>query len=154
MDAFSIVPLIADLVGKENNTLNTQTSMRKLFLLECRSNMKLLDITKWDDCPAEIRNAVIRRLNNDAAKAYFAIADKGLLGALSSAFKSPLKKEEKSDNQVEDSVITSLIVRIDALKFLAELPEEHLAKSNPNFTLRIKNLKSVTFEAVKIVQSQ
>ncbi len=116
--------------------------------------MKLLDITKWDDCPAEIRNAVIRRLNNDAAKAYFAIADKGLLGALSSAFKSPLKKEEKSDNQVEDSVITSLIVRIDALKFLAELPEEHLAKSNPNFTLRIKNLKSVTFEAVKIVQSQ
>jgi hypothetical protein len=154
METLSLIPMISQFISKEMNTLNTQHSLRKLFLLECRRNMKLLDITKWDKCPVEIRNTVIRGLNNDAAKAYFSFAETGFLGALSKAAKSALKKEEAHDAQLDDNITVSLITRIDALKFLAELPDEHLTKSNPNFTLRIKNLKAVTLEAMEILQHQ
>jgi hypothetical protein len=116
--------------------------------------MKLLDITKWAKCPIELRNAVIRQLNNDAAKAYFAVAETSVMGAITNAVKSALKKEEAHDAQLDDNITVSLITRIDALKFLADLPDQHLAKSRPNFALRIKNLKVVTVEAMEILQHQ
>lgn len=154
MDTLSVLPMVSQFLGKEIDALNTQKSFRKLFLLECRRNMKLLDITKWENCPVEVRNMVIGGLNNDAAKAYFSITETGMMGAIANTVKSALKKEEAHDGQLDDTIIISLITRIDALKFLVGLPDEHLAKSNPNFTLRIKNLKAVTLEAMEILRDQ
>jgi hypothetical protein len=111
-----------------------------MFLLECKVNQKLLAIASWQ--------------NVDSAKALYAFSDKTLLGELMDKLNFKIKNESKNELKTDSNKIISLITRIEALRFLGNLPDNLEKESKAKYNVRISNLNRVMLEVTDILDKE
>jgi hypothetical protein len=150
MDLTSVFTPVINLLSNHSTAEASKDSLRKLFLLECRTNQKLLSIANWSKVSSGIRNEALRNLSSENAKAYYAVSDKDMLGKLLEKLKTVITKESNEEKMHDSNKITSLITRTDALKFLGGLSSELQEESKAKYSVRIKNLDSIIAEVILI----
>ena len=78
-------------------------SAKKLFILECKYNLGLLDTTRWQGVDDEFKIEICKRLRFEAAKAIYSFTDKGLLSSIFKKvqkFSSEPKNEYRNDSRI------------------------------------------------------
>jgi hypothetical protein len=129
------------ILEKELDNKKAKTRLKKLFILECRYNLSLLDTTRWKDVDDEFKIEICKKLRVDAAKAIYSFTDKGML---SSIFKKVQKFSSESKNEYRnDSRIISLINRVDVLTTISDLPESVKHQAKTKYRIRIRNLRTL-----------
>jgi hypothetical protein len=154
MDYISIFDSITTLLNTEASISKTKQSLRKMFLIECRTNQKLLSIASWKDVSDGIKNESFKKLSTVNAKAFYAVSDKTILGKLIDKVSLNNSKETKLEQSSDSSKIISLITRLDALIFLGNLPNELQSHSKAKYTIRINNANKVILQVIEILEEQ
>jgi len=131
---------LVDLIVNETSKSKYRSSLKKMFLLECKVNQKLLAIASWQ--------------NVDSAKALYAFSDKTLLGELMDKLNFKIKNESKNELKTDSNKIISLITRIEALRFLGNLPDNLEKESKAKYNVRISNLNRVMLEVTDILDKE
>lgn len=152
MDIMSIFSSTITLLNNESTKSNTKHSLRKMFLIESRTNQKLLAIASWKNISNELRNESLKNISTNNAKAFYALTDKSVLGKLLDKVPFKSYNETKLERATDSNKIISLITRLDALKFLGNIPNE--LESKAKYTVRISNANKVIFEVVEILEEQ
>ena len=131
----------------ELDNKNAMERLKKLFILECKYNLGLLDTTRWQGVDDEFKIEICKRLRFVAAKAIYSFTDKGVL---SSIFKKVQKFSSEPKNEYRnDSRIISLINRIDVLTTISDLPESVKHQAKTKYNIRIRNLRTLILEILK-----
>lgn len=154
MDYISILGSISNLLNNEVTKSKTKQSLRKMFLIECRTNQKLLAIACWNNISFNLRNEALKKLNTENAKAFYTIADKTILGKLLSKVNFKKSNETQLEHFTDSNKIISLITRLDALRFLGEIPKELQNESKAKYTVRINNANKIILEVTEILEEQ
>jgi hypothetical protein len=143
----SIINNTIEILEKELDNKNAMERLKKLFILECKYNLGLLDTTRWKGVDDEFKIEICKRLKFEAAKAIYSFTDKGVL---SSIFKKVQKFSSEPTNEYRnDSRIISLINRIDLLTTISDLPESVKHQAKTKYNIRIRNLRTLILEILK-----
>ena len=114
----SIIGKTIEILEKEVDNKQAKERLKKLFILECKYNLGLLDTTRWKDVDDKFKIEICKKLRVEAAKAVYSFTDKSVL---SSIFKKVQKFKSESKNEYRnDSKIMSLINRIDVLSTISD----------------------------------
>ena len=143
----SLINKTLELLEKESTKILGKQRLQKLFILELRYNLGLLDTTKWKSVNDEFKSEICKQLKCEAAKSVYTHLDNGdLIDILKKniSYKSETKSEQK-----EDSRISSLIKRIDVLKTIAALPDKIKTQTRTNYNVRIRNLRKLILVILK-----
>ena len=143
----SLINKTLELLEKESTKILGKQRLQKLFILELRYNLGLLDTTKWKSVNDEFKLEICKQLKCEAAKSVYTHLDNGdLIDILKKkiSYSSETKSEQK-----EDSRISSLIKRIDVLKTIAALPESIKTQTRTNYNVRIRNLRKLILVILK-----
>ena len=143
----SLINKTLELLEKESTKILGKQRLQKLFILELRYNLGLLDTTKWKSVNDEFKLEICKQLKCEAAKSVYTHLDNGdLIDILKKniSYKSETKSEQK-----EDSRISSLIKRIDVLKTIAALPDKIKTQTRTNYNVRIRNLRKLILVILK-----
>ena len=143
----SFINKTLELLEKESTKILGKQRLQKLFILELRYNLGLLDTTKWKSVNDEFKLEVCKQLKCEAAKSIYTHLDNGhLIDILKKkiSYSSETKSEQK-----EDSRISSLIKRIDVLKTIAALPDNIKTQTRTNYNVRIRNLRKLILVILK-----
>ena len=136
-----------EILEKEVDDKNAMERLKKLFILECKYNLGLLDTTRWQGVDDKFKIEICKKLRFEAAKAIYSFTDKGLL---SSIFKKVQKFSSEPKNEYRnDSRIISLINRIDVLSTISDLPESVKHQAKTKYNIRIRNLRTLILEILK-----
>ena len=136
-----------EILEKELDNKNAMERLKKLFILECKYNLGLLDTTRWQGVDDKFKIEICKKLRFEAAKAIYSFTDKGLL---SSIYKKVQKFSSEPKNEYrDDSRIVSLINRIDVLTTIADLPESVKPQAKTRYNIRIRNLRTLILEILK-----
>lgn len=154
MDYLSVLVSITSILDSETKKINKNQTLRKMFLLECRCNQKLLAIARWKDVSDGIRNEALKRLSSDCAKAFYTISDKTMLGKLIEKINFDNSKENVFEKATDTSKIVSLITRLEALSFLGNISNELQSQSKAKYSIRIDNLNKVIEEVIDVLENQ
>lgn len=154
MNYLSVLDSLTKLLNNEATRTNTKQTLIKMFLLECRSNQKLLAIASWKTISAGIRNEALKSLNCDNAKSFYALSDKSILGELLGKVKLKNSNETNVEKASDTNLIISMITRVEALRFLGSLPNELQTESKARLSVRISNLNKVIIEVMEILEEQ
>ena len=136
-----------EILEKEVDNKKAKQRLQKLFILELRYNLGLLDTTKWKSVNDEFKLEICKQLKCEAAKSVYTHLDNGdLIDILKKkiSYTSETKSEQK-----EDSRISSLIKRIDVLKTIAALPDNIKTQTRTNYNVRIRNLRKLILVILK-----
>jgi|TARA_B100000767_G_scaffold264173_1_gene278752 hypothetical protein len=136
-----------EILEKEVDNKKAKERLKKLFILECKYNLGLLDTTRWQNVDDEFKLEICKQLRVDAAKSVYTHLDNGYLIDILKK-KISYKSESKSE-QKEDSRNSSLIKRIDILKTISELPDKIKIQTRTNYNIRIRNLRKLILEILK-----
>ena len=143
----SIINSTMEILEKELDNKNAMERLKKLFILECKYNLGLLDTTRWQGVDDKFKIEICKKLRFEAAKAIYSFTDKGLL---SSIFKKVQKFSSEPKNEYrDDSRIVSLINRIDVLTTISDLPESVKHQAKTRYNIRIRNLRTLILEILK-----
>ena len=143
----SIINSTMEILEKELDNKNAMERLKKLFILECKYNLGLLDTTRWQGVDDKFKIEICKKLRFEAAKAIYSFTDKGLL---SSIFKKVQKFSSEPKNEYRnDSRIISLINRIDVLTTISDLPESVKHQAKTKYNIRIRNLRTLILEILK-----
>jgi len=143
----SIIGKTLEILEKEVDNKQAKERLKKLFILECKYNLSLLDTTKWNDVDDEFKLEICKQLRVEAAKAIYSFTDRSVL---SSIFKKVQKFSSESKNEYRnDSRIISLINRIDVLTTISELPDNIKTQTRTNYNIRISNLRELILKILK-----
>ena len=143
----SIINSTMEILEKELDNKNAMERLKKLFILECKYNLGLLDTTRWQGVDDKFKIEICKKLRFEAAKAISSFTDKGVL---SSIFEKVQKFSSEPKNVYrKDSRIISLINRIDVLSTISDLPESVKHHGNTKYNIRIRNLRTLIFEILK-----
>jgi len=149
-------PILLSLIPNLANTLISQTvntkeknnalqSLTKVVLVECRINLKILDIAKNEKIEKPETFILLRHLSNDASKTIFSFVNDSII-------KSSLNKifnfKVKDDGIENDIALVSVISQIELLKILATDLDKLSKNRIVNITLRISNLHKQLSEFV------
>ena len=137
----SLINKTLELLEKESTKILGKQRLQKLFILELRYNLGLLDTTKWKSVNDEFKLEICKELKCEAAKSVYTHLDNGDFIAILKK-KISYTSETKSE-QKEDSRISSLIKRIDVLKTIAALPDNIKTQTRANYNVRIRNLRKL-----------
>ena len=143
----SLINKTLELLEKESTKILGKQRLQKLFILELRYNLGLLDTTKWKSVNDEFKLEICKQLKCEAAKSVYTHLDNGdLIDILKKkiSYSSETKSEQK-----EDSRISSLIKRIDVLKTISELPDNIKTQTRTNYDIRISNLRELILKILK-----
>ena len=143
----SMIGKTIEILEKEVDNKNAMERLNKLFILECKYNLGLLDTTRWKDVDDKFKIEICKKLRVEAAKAIYSFTDKSML---SSIFKKVQKFKSESKNEYRnDSKIMSLINRIDVLSTISDLPESVKHQTKTKYKIRIRNLRTLILEILK-----
>jgi len=143
----SIINNTIEILEKELDNKNAMERLKKLFILECKYNLGLLDTTRWQGVDDKFKIEICKKLRFEAATAIYSFTDKGLL---SSIFKKVQKFSSEPKNEYRnDSRIISLINRIDVLTTISDLPESVKHQAKTKYNIRIRNLRTLILEILK-----
>ena len=112
----SLLPTIVNnlLSGNKSDKEEALLSLKKLFLVECRINLKILDIANNNKIDDSDKFKLLSKLNNEASNALFGFAD---YSVIKKYFKKlGIKTEEGLEN---DILLVSIISKIELLKILS-----------------------------------
>lgn len=127
---------LIDAVEDTNNNEILIIELKRLYLLECRVNLKILSIAKNDKIELEDLFKLLSNLNNESSKILYSAVDKSVLNHL---FRKIIKTKD-IDPIKDDELLVSIISKIELLKILA-LSFEHLeSQSIIRIKARINNL--------------
>ena len=143
----SIINNTIEILEKELDNKNAMERLKKLFILECKYNLGLLDTTRWQGVDDKFKIEICKKLRFEAAKAIYSFTDRGVL---SSIFKKVQKFSSEPKNEYRsDSRIISLINRIDVLTTISDLPESVKHQAKTRYNIRIRNLRTLILEILK-----
>ena len=146
----SLINKTLELLEKESTKILGRERLQKLFILELKYNLGLLDTTKWKSVNDEFKLEICKQLKCEAAKSVYTHLDNGdLIDILKKkiSYTSETKSEQK-----EDSRISSLIKRIDVLKTISELPDKIKTQTRANYNVRISNLRKLILVILKEIK--
>lgn len=112
----SLLPIIADKLLSNNKTEKKEAlaSLKKMFLVECRINLKILNIANNDKIEDSDKFKLLSKLNNEASNALFGYADYSMVKTY-----LPILILTKDDALENDLLLVSIISKIELLKILA-----------------------------------
>ena len=143
----SIINNTIEILEKELDNELAMERLKKLFILECKYNLSLLDTTRWKDVDDEFKIEICKRLRSEAAKAIYSFTDTGVL---SSIFKKVPKFSTESKNEYRnDSRIISLINRVDVLTTISDFQEPAKHQAKTIYNIRIRNLRTLILEILR-----
>jgi len=118
--------------------------LKRLYLLECRTNLKILDIAKKESMDKADVLKLLKHLNNESSYVLYCYADRSLLRSLF----SKVNKLNDNDPVKNDALLISIISKIDLLKILASNFEHLEQRSVIRIKARINNLYKQLKEVV------
>lgn len=116
----SLLPIVVNKLLSKNKSEKGEAllSLKKLFLVECRINLKILDIADNNKIEDSDKFKLLSKLNNEASSALFSYVD---YSVLKKYFK---KLGIKTDDGLEnDILLVSIISKIELLKILSSALE-------------------------------
>lgn len=119
--------------------------LKRLYLLECRTNLKILDISKNTKIELDDAFKLLKHLHNESSYVLYTQADQSLLKSI---FKK-VKKNNDLDPIKNDELLISIISKIELLKLLASNFEYLESQSVIRIRARINNLYVQLKEVVK-----
>lgn len=148
----NFLPTILNSLQNSTNRKEALASLKKLFLIECRINLKILATTQWEGVSDDFKKEIIKSLGSNAAKALFSFADKSISNFLFE-FITAKNKNSKTENEI---LIVSIISKIEILKTLSKLKSEFQTENKSNYQMRINNLektlREITFKLEQEIQ--
>lgn len=138
----NLLPTILNSLQNSTNRKEALASLKKLFLIECRINQKILATTQWKDVSDDFKKQMLKSLESNAAKALFSFADKSISNFLFE-FITAKNKNSKTENEI---LIVSIISKIEVLKTLSKLKSEFQTENKSNYQMRINNLEKTLRE--------
>ena len=146
----SMIGKTIEILEKEVDDKNAMERLNKLFILECKYNLGLLDTTRWKDVDDKFKIEICKKLRVEAAKAIYSFTDKSML---SSIFKKVPKFNSESKNEYRnDPKIVSLINRIDVLTTISDLPESVKHQTKTKYNIRIRNLRNLILSILEKIK--
>lgn len=141
---YSIITNTLEILEKEVDNKKAEERLKKLFILECKYNLSLLDTTRWNDVDDDFKLEICKQLRVEAAKAIYSFTDKSVMSAI---FEKVNKFSSESKNEYRnDSRIISLINRVDVITTISDLPESVKHQAKTKYNIRIRNLRELILE--------
>jgi len=144
---YNIIGKTLEVLEKQKDNQSAKERLKKVFILECKFNLGLLDTTRWTDVNDEFKTEICKNLRVDAAKAIYSFTDQNLISAIFQKV-AELQDESETENNSEIRIV-SLINRIDILTTISSLPESLKLQSRANYKIRIKNLRKLLLDILK-----
>ena len=146
----SIINNTIAILEKELDNKNAMERLKKLFILECKYNLGLLDTTRWKGVDDKFKIEICKKLRVEAAKVVYSFTNKSIL---SSIFEKVQKFSFESKNEYRnDSRIVSLINRIDVLTTISDLPESVKHQTKTKYNIRIRNLRNLILSILEKIK--
>jgi hypothetical protein len=144
----SLIPTLSNTLieGRinKNAKLAALQSLKKVLLVECRINLKILDITKNERIEKPEIFKLLSNLNNEASKTIFSYVDYSIVKPICEM----LIKSKDVDSIENDLFLVSIISKIELLKILAKDFEKLSGDRVVNIQQRINNLHKQLSEIV------
>ncbi len=140
--ALNLLSPILNSLQNSSKKKEALASLKKLFLIECRINLKILATTQWESVSDDFKKEMIKSLESNAAKALFSFADKSI-----STFLFEIISTKNDGNKTENELlIVSIISKIEVLKTLSKIKSELQNENKAIYKMRINNLEKTLRE--------
>ncbi len=146
----TLLPSILDSLKDSTKKKEVLTSLKKMFLIECRINLKILATTKWKNVSDDFKKEMLKSLESNAAKALFSFADKSFSSFLFE-FISTKISSKKTENELR---IVSVISKIKILKILSNVKSKLQSENKAIYKMRINNLEKSLLEIVNNLEQE
>lgn len=125
---------------------NALLSLKKIFLIECRINLKLLDIAKNGRLEKQHVYKLLSNLSCDSSKALYSYTNSDFFDD----FFKRVKLKKGKDDFNNDSVLVSIISKIELLKLLSinfnSLESDKITRINARINNLYAQLKKIVEE--------
>lgn len=138
----NLLPSILNSLQDSNKKKEALTTLKKLFLIECRINLKILATTQWKTVSDDFKKEMLKSLESNAAQALFSFADKSFASFLFELI--PIKSDS---NKIENELlIVAIISKIEILKKLSLIKSDLQNENKAIYKMRINNLEKTIRE--------
>lgn len=138
----NLLPSILNSLQDSNKKKEALTTLKKLFLIECRINLKILATTQWKTVSDDFKKEMLKSLESNAAQALFSFADKSFASFLFELI--PIKSDS---NKIENELlIVAIISKIEILKKLSVIKSDLQNENKAIYKMRINNLEKTIRE--------
>ena len=138
----NLLPSILNSLQDSNKKKEALTTLKKLFLIECRINLKILATTQWKTVSDDFKKEMLKSLESNAAQALFSFADKSFASFLFELI--PIKSySHKIENEL---LILAIISKIEILKKLSVIKSDLQNENKAIYKMRINNLEKTIRE--------
>jgi hypothetical protein len=134
-DILFLNDLVISTIKELNYWSKHQDSLKRRLLVECRFNLALLDMANWTGVTEEFKYFIFKHLQTDAAELAIEFSSNTVFTPIFNYFKPD------DDDGITGTVFSQLIVRIKALKIIANIPKELSENNRSLLNVRVKNLK-------------
>ena len=128
---------------------NALLSLKKVFLIECRINLKLLVIAKNNKIQKPEIYKLLCNLSNDSSKALYSYVNSNFFDD----FFKRIKLKKSTDDFNNDPILVSIISKIELLKLLSidfnNLESDKIIRINARVNNLYKQLKIIVEELNK-----
>lgn len=149
----NLIPTLANKLLEETKNSqenkNTLTALKKILLIECRINLKILEVTKNKKIQNPQIFKLLEDLNNESSKALYSYVNNSYLDSVISTVKL-VKGRDYIEN---DPIFVSIISKIELLKLLSKDYEKLQENKIINIKARINNLHKQLTEIVKTLNA-
>jgi hypothetical protein len=146
----NLLPTILNSLQNSTNRKEALASLKKLFLIECRINQKILATTQWEGVSDDFKKEMIKSLESGAAKALFSFADKSISNFLFEII-STKNDWNKTENEL---LIVSIISKIEVLKILSKIKSKLQSENRTIYKMRINNLEKTLSEIASKLEQE
>lgn len=136
------------ILSKEFDDEKKMKALKKLLILECKYNLRILDTTRWKGVDDKFKREICKNLKCDVAVAFYTNADGSVFRAVFKKAKV-FKTESKEEQLQNDSRLVSIINRIETLVVVAGLSEESQIQAKTRYNIRIRNLRTLLISVLK-----
>lgn len=146
----NLLPTIINSIQDNIKKKEALESLKKLFLIECRINLKILATTKWNNVSDDFIKEILKSLESNVAKTLFGFADKSFFPILFEII--PIKiNNKKTENEI---MIVSIISKIEVLKSLSKIKSKYQYENRARYKLRISNLEKILLDMIIILEKE
>jgi hypothetical protein len=150
----NLIPSLIEKISTETENSkehkNALVSLKKVFLIECRINLKLLVIAKNNKIQKPEIYKLLCNLSNDSSKALYSYVNSNFFDDF---FKRIKLKKKRTDNINDDPILVSIISKIELLKLLSidfnNLESNKIIRINARVNNLYKQLKIIVEELNK-----
>ena len=149
----NLIPSLIEKISTETENSkehkNALVSLKKVFLIECRINLKLLVIAKNNKIQKPEIYKLLCNLSNDSSKALYSYVNSNFFDD----FFKRIKLKKSTDDFNNDPILVSIISKIELLKLLStgfnNLESDKIIRINARVNNLYKQLKIIVEELNK-----